>query len=189
MSLGAVLGAVWLLQRRFARGAKKDRTREPVRVVAKRGIGAKAQLVVVEIDDVRYVLGVTDGGVSVIDRQPAEGEAPARRSLTSVAPVTALPVATLAPATPAAASAGRSPAGDAGAAAPVESPLPLRRTHAPRRRPAAPESAASESAVQDRAAQQSTTQGRAAARAARSTSLAGFLQKDAAQVLRRALGA
>ena len=187
MSLGAVLGAVWLLQRRFARGAKKDRTREPVRVVAKRGIGAKAQLVVVEIDDVRYVLGVTDGGVSVIDRQPAEGEAPARRSLTSVAPVTALPVATLAPATPA--SAGPSLAGDAGAAAPVESPLPLRRTHAPRRRPAAPESTAQESTAPGSTTQRSTTQGRAAARAARSTSLSGFLQKDAAQVLRRALGA
>jgi flagellar protein FliO/FliZ len=151
-----VLGVVWLLQRRVGRSAKKDRTREPVRVVAKRGIGAKAQLVVVEIDDVRYVLGVTDGGVSVIDRQPTEDAASARRSLAPVAPVTALPSAAPAATGSPVVGAATNPDADA------EAPLPLRRTHAT---------------------------SRAAARAARSTSLSGFLQKDAAQVLRRALGA
>ena len=153
-----MLGVVWLLQRRVARGgvkggsaAKKDRTREPVRVVAKRGIGAKAQLVVVDIDDVRYVLGVTDGGITVIDQHATAEDAPAPRAIAAVAPVTALPTA----------AAGVSPRD-------AHEPLPLRRTHGQTRTGA---------------------RSRTASRAARSTSLTGFLQKDAAQVLRRALGA
>ena len=162
-----MLGVVWLVQRRVARGgtgnggakvgstknggARKDRTRESVRVVAKRGIGAKAQLVVVDIDDVRYVLGVTDGGITVIDQHASVEDARAPRGIAAVAPVTALPTA--------AAAAPRQDAVDS---------LPLRRTHGQTR---------------------ANSQTRADARAARSTSLTGFLQKDAAQVLRRALGA
>lgn len=118
-----------------------------MRVIAKRGIGAKAQLVLVEIDGSRYVLGVTDGGVSVIDRLDPESA-----RTTSVAPVTALPMPAPAPAAVTVASA-----------APLDPhALPLRRTH---------------------------PQSRAAARAVRSGGLSTFLQKDAAQVLRRALGA
>lgn len=65
-----MLGAVWLLQRRLTRGASKQRAHETIRVVAKRGVGGKAQVAVVEIDGARYVLGVAEGGISVIDRMP-----------------------------------------------------------------------------------------------------------------------
>ncbi len=129
-----MLGVVWLVQRRVARGGTKnglvtkERARESVHVVAKRGIGAKAQLVVVDVDDVRYVLGVTDGGITVID-QTASGAADAVETSARVAPLTALPQR-----------------------------VPATRSEAKLAR-------------------------------ARSTSLAGFLQKDAARVLRRAIGA
>ncbi len=146
-----MLGAIWLLQRRVARGAKKERTHDTVRIVSKRSLGAKAQLVVAEIDGARYVLGVSDGGISVIDRIDAAAERTA-----SVAPVTALPGVLTA------AGGGTAPAQPADAHRDLDAPLPLRRTH---------------------------PQSRAAARAVRSTSLSTFLQKDAAQVLRRALGA
>ncbi|WP_262381153.1 flagellar biosynthetic protein FliO [Microbacterium sp. 1S1] len=39
-------------------------------VLGRQGIGPKAQLVVVQTDDARYVLGVTEHGVSVVDRLP-----------------------------------------------------------------------------------------------------------------------
>lgn len=144
VSLGAVLGVVWVVQRRLARGAKKERPQDAVRVLAKRGIGPKAQLVVVEVDGIRYVLGVAEGGISVLDRLEPEAQT------ASVAPLTALPTPAATTSTPAA------PPEPADA-------LPLRRrTH---------------------------QQSRAAARAMRATPLSTFLQKDAAQVLRRALGA
>lgn len=137
-----MLGAVWLLQRRFARGAgAKQRPRDAVRVVAKRGIGAKAQVVVVEIDEVRYVLGVGDGGVSVLDSRPVEVE-PARPS---IAPVRSLRSAAPALVAPAPASA-------------PDAALPLRRT-------------------------------RRAELAARPARLSATLPREAAQALRRALGA
>lgn len=141
-----MLGAVWLLQRRFTRGAgAKQRPRDAVRVVAKRGIGAKAQVVVVEIDEVRYVLGVGDGGVSVLDSRPVEGE-PARPA---IAPVIA-PVRSLRSAAPALVAPAPASAPDAA--------LPLRRT-------------------------------RRAELAAQPARLSATLPREAAQALRRALGA
>ena len=53
------------MQRRVARGAKKERAHDAVRVIAKRGIGAKAQLVLVEIDGSQHA----DSGY---DRERAE---------------------------------------------------------------------------------------------------------------------
>ncbi|WP_284528802.1 flagellar biosynthetic protein FliO [Microbacterium sp. T2.11-28] len=126
------------MQRRVARGAAKERARDAVRVIARRGLGAKAQVVVVEIDDVRYVLGIGDGAVSVIDRAPAEAAAGA-----AIAPLTALPArpAPIEAADPAA-------------------PLPARRSLR---------------------AEQRT--------ASRAASRTPSLPRDAAQALRRALGA
>ncbi|MCR2793215.1 flagellar biosynthetic protein FliO [Microbacterium sp. zg.Y625] len=66
-----MLGALWFIQRRVTRGSAGRAVLQPIRVIAKQTLGAKAQLVVVEVDDARYVLGVTEGGLSVIDRLPA----------------------------------------------------------------------------------------------------------------------
>lgn len=44
---------------------------EKITVVARSGIGGKAQLVVAEFGGIRYVLGVTENGISVVDTQEA----------------------------------------------------------------------------------------------------------------------
>jgi len=68
VSLAAVLGVLWLLQRRLSRRAAGRERAETIRVVAKQGLGAKANLVVVEVDGTRYILAVTERGVSVVDQ-------------------------------------------------------------------------------------------------------------------------
>ncbi|MEH3090134.1 MAG: flagellar biosynthetic protein FliO [Microbacterium arborescens] len=84
-----MLAVVWLLQRRFSRGSgarvplgarsgRRARGGDDITVVAKRGIGPKAQVAVVEIGGSRYVLGITEGGVSMLDRvELAPAEVPA----------------------------------------------------------------------------------------------------------------
>jgi len=72
-----VLGLLWFLQRRFARGAARKRGTAPIEVLGRQSLGAKAQLVVVQTEDARYVLGVTEHGVSVVDKlDPAAPEEP-----------------------------------------------------------------------------------------------------------------
>jgi len=64
-----------------ARPAATPRVKaEKITVVARSGLGGKAQLVVAEFGGIRYVLGVTEQGISVVDTQEAvvEEEAPAR---------------------------------------------------------------------------------------------------------------
>ena len=55
---------------------------EKITVVARSGIGGKAQLVVAEFGGIRYVLGVTEQGISVVDTQeaPLIDEEPVDRS-------------------------------------------------------------------------------------------------------------
>ncbi|WP_426184707.1 FliO/MopB family protein [Microbacterium sp. TWP3-1-2b2] len=70
LSLAAVLGLLWYLQRRFSRQSSRKRDAEAITVLGRQGLGAKAQLVMVQTADARYVLGVTEHGVSVVDRLP-----------------------------------------------------------------------------------------------------------------------
>ncbi|TJY71489.1 hypothetical protein E4J89_04380 [Arthrobacter sp. CAU 1506] len=76
LSLAVVLGLLWVLQRRFSRGARTG-ARKLVRVVERQTIGPKASVVVVDADGQRFLLGVTDQAVSVLDTReaPAEEEA------------------------------------------------------------------------------------------------------------------
>ncbi|MFJ4175761.1 flagellar biosynthetic protein FliO [Microbacterium sp. NPDC089696] len=70
--------------RTAARPAPRHSTRvkprpEKITVVARTGLGGKTQLVVAEFGGIRYVLGVTESGVSVVDTQeapPVEDELP-----------------------------------------------------------------------------------------------------------------
>ncbi|NEN05195.1 flagellar biosynthetic protein FliO [Diaminobutyricibacter tongyongensis] len=67
VSLAAVLGVIWYLHRRVSRrqlGTKKKSN--PVTVVGKQGIAAKASVVVVDVDGRRLVLGVTEHSVNVL---------------------------------------------------------------------------------------------------------------------------
>jgi len=76
VSLAAVLGLLWFLQRRLGRRTQRSRDSEVITVLGRRGVGSKAQLVVAEAEGNRYVLGVTEHGVTVIDKLP--GRRPVR---------------------------------------------------------------------------------------------------------------
>ncbi len=67
VSLGAVLGLLWWLQRRFSRTSGAGRAEQvPVRVVSRQPITPKASVVVVETGGQRFLLGVTEGSVNVL---------------------------------------------------------------------------------------------------------------------------
>ncbi|MEJ1921902.1 FliO/MopB family protein [Microbacterium sp. KHB019] len=70
-----MLGLLWYLQRRFSRGASRRRDAQPITVLGRQNLGSKAQFVVVQTSDARYVLGVTEHGVSVIDRLDVDEDA------------------------------------------------------------------------------------------------------------------
>jgi len=50
-------------------GASRARRPERIEVVTRAGLGGKAQLVVAEYGGIRYILGVTERGISVVDTQ------------------------------------------------------------------------------------------------------------------------
>ena len=104
VALAAVLGLLLFLSRRLQRGhesgasplaalmpkklarmggmlparpqAASRAKPEKIQVIARSGLSGKAQLVVAEFGGIRYVLGVTEHGVSVVDTQesPASAE-------------------------------------------------------------------------------------------------------------------
>ncbi len=57
--------------RRGATGPRLRPRPERITVVARSGLGGKAQLVVAEFGGIRYVLGVTEHGINVVDTQEA----------------------------------------------------------------------------------------------------------------------
>ena len=87
LSLAAVLGLLWVLQRKLTKGTLGGRTPNLVTVVGRQGVGQKASVVVVDIEGRRFVLGVTEQSVSVLH----DGQAPTD----AAAPLTALNAPTL----------------------------------------------------------------------------------------------
>ncbi|MBG6058421.1 flagellar protein FliO/FliZ [Cryobacterium sp. MP_M5] len=84
LSLAAVLGLLWALQRRLTRGSRATRSQNLVTVVGRQGLGQKASVVVVDIDGRRFVLGVTEQNVNVLhdcDAPPADADAAAGDSV------------------------------------------------------------------------------------------------------------
>src|SRR5690606_37133135 len=57
LSLAAVLGALWFLQRRVARTQARRRDSEAITVLGRQWVGPKAQVVMIQTEDARYVLG------------------------------------------------------------------------------------------------------------------------------------
>jgi len=77
VSLGAVLAVIWFARRWLTGGAKARARTRHVTVLAKQVVGAKASVAVVEADGRRYLLGITEHAVSVLDQldpTPAEVE-------------------------------------------------------------------------------------------------------------------
>ncbi|PRB16060.1 flagellar biosynthetic protein FliO [Microbacterium sp. MYb62] len=80
LSLAAVLGVLWYLQRRVARTQARRRDSEAITVLGRQGVGPKAQIVVIQTEDARYVLGVTEHGVNVVDRLPVKAGGPSEET-------------------------------------------------------------------------------------------------------------
>jgi len=93
VALGAVLGVLWFLQRRFGAKQKTRAAKETITLIGRKGLGGKAQLVVVEAEGRRYVLGVSEGGVTVVDTLEVDDGAHTG-TMTSTATSPLLPVPT-----------------------------------------------------------------------------------------------
>lgn len=65
VSLAAVFGLMWLLHRRLRAGNPGLRARV-LSVVARQAVGPKASVVLVDTDGKRFLLGVTEHGISVL---------------------------------------------------------------------------------------------------------------------------
>lgn len=79
LSLAAVLGLLWYAQRRLNRPRGQSRAGDPLTVVARRGLGQKSSLVIVDTDGKRLLLGVTERSINVLqssDAPPAETTVP-----------------------------------------------------------------------------------------------------------------
>ncbi|MCG2621665.1 flagellar biosynthetic protein FliO [Arthrobacter sp. I2-34] len=77
LSLAVVLGLLWVLQRRFSRGAAGSSGDVELTVLSRRNVSPKASVVVVETDGKRFLLGVTEQSVNVLHTSDAPEPAPA----------------------------------------------------------------------------------------------------------------
>ena len=67
LSLAAVLGTLWMLQRRLTKGPRAARATKLVSVVTRQVIAPKASVVVLDVDGKRFLLGVTEQSVTVLN--------------------------------------------------------------------------------------------------------------------------
>lgn len=67
LSLAAVLAVIWYAHRRLTRGGRLPRATKTVNVVTKQAISQKASVVVMDVDGQRFLLGVTDQSVTVLN--------------------------------------------------------------------------------------------------------------------------
>ncbi|WP_166878270.1 flagellar biosynthetic protein FliO [Salinibacterium sp. ZJ450] len=66
LSLGVVFGLLWVMQRRMTRGSRGKDVATPIRVIGRQRLGAKASVVVVELQGKKFMLGVTEQSVNVL---------------------------------------------------------------------------------------------------------------------------
>lgn len=73
LSLGVVVGLLWYVQRRIVRG-RAGRPANPLQLRGRQGVGAKASVVVVDLDGQRFLLGVTEQSVNLLHTSEAPAE-------------------------------------------------------------------------------------------------------------------
>ncbi|MFT2816612.1 flagellar biosynthetic protein FliO [Leifsonia sp. A12D58] len=71
LSLAVVVGLLWFMQRRVTRSKRVSKNAQLIQVVGRQGVGQKASVVVVDIDGRRFVLGVTEQNVNVLQSAEA----------------------------------------------------------------------------------------------------------------------
>ena len=67
LSLAAVVGLLWFLQRRITKGTRSTRATKLVNVVTRQPLAQKASVVVIDVEGKRFLLGVTEHSVTVLD--------------------------------------------------------------------------------------------------------------------------
>ncbi len=67
LSLAAVVGLLWFLQRRISKGTRSTRSTKLVNVVTRQPLAQKASVVVIDMEGKRFLLGVTEHSVTVLD--------------------------------------------------------------------------------------------------------------------------
>jgi flagellar protein FliO/FliZ len=67
LSLAAVVGLLWFLQRRITKGTRSTRATKLVNVVTRQPLAQKASVVVIDVEGKRFLLGVTENSVTVLD--------------------------------------------------------------------------------------------------------------------------
>lgn len=69
LALTVVVVLLWMAQRRFSQGARQ-RGQSVVEVVARRSVGQKSSVVVIDADGQRFLLGVTEQSINVLHSSP-----------------------------------------------------------------------------------------------------------------------
>lgn len=70
VSLAAVLGLIWFINRRWS-GRAASASPHAVTMIGRQALGQKSSVAVVDIDDHRYVLGVAEHSVTLLESYPA----------------------------------------------------------------------------------------------------------------------
>ncbi|MBE1514395.1 FliO/MopB family protein [Nesterenkonia halotolerans] len=70
VSLAAVLGLIWFINRRWS-GRATSASAHAVTMIGRQALGQKSSVAVVDIDDRRYVLGVAEQSVTLLESYPA----------------------------------------------------------------------------------------------------------------------
>ncbi len=68
VSLGAVFGALWFLHRWVTKGKAGKQRAKTIQVVSRQGLGSKAGVAIVDAEGRRYLVGVTEHSVTLLDR-------------------------------------------------------------------------------------------------------------------------
>jgi flagellar protein FliO/FliZ len=75
VGLGVVIAVIWFLRRRNSTAGKDRRARKPLSVVARQNLAPKVSVAVVDFGGRRFLLGVSEHGVTVLhdgERDPVE---------------------------------------------------------------------------------------------------------------------
>jgi flagellar protein FliO/FliZ len=91
LSLAVVLAAIWYAHRRLTRTGRIPRATKTVNVVTKQSIGAKASVVVMDVDGQRFLLGVTEQSVTVLNTSEAPVDKPVAETVRDLAPAPSIP--------------------------------------------------------------------------------------------------
>lgn len=72
VALGVVIAAIWFLRRRNSPAGRTRRAQKPVTVIARQNLAPKVSVAVVEFGGKRFLLGVSDHGVTVLHDEEVE---------------------------------------------------------------------------------------------------------------------